>query len=82
LTKDVNLTGSYSTQRFGGAYGTTLTQNISERKNYYTGGLTYNIPHTNSSLSFLERHYQYNDAVVQNFNFVQNRQDINFTVRF
>jgi S-layer homology domain len=82
LTKDLNLNGSYSTQRYGGSDGTTITQNISERKDYYTGGLTYNIPKTNSSLSFLARHYSYTDDVVQNFNFGQNRQDINFTVRF
>jgi hypothetical protein len=82
LTKDLNLNASYSTQRYGGSDGTVLTQNISERKDYYTGGLTYNIPKTNSSLSFLERHYAYTDDVVQNFNFSENRQDLNFTVRF
>jgi len=82
LSKNFNLTGSYSDQRYGGSYGTTLGQNISERKDYYTGGLVYNIPNSNSSLSFLARHYQYNDEVVQNLNFSQNRQDINFTVRF
>jgi hypothetical protein len=82
LTKDLNLGGSYSTQRFGGAAGTTLTQNISERKDYYTGSLTYNIPKSNSSLTFLSRHYTYQDQVVPNFNLSENRQDINFTVRF
>jgi len=82
LTHDLNLYGSYSTQRYGGAYGTTLGQNISERKDYYTGGVTYNIPKTNSSLSFLARQYKYTDDVVPNFNFNQTRQDINFTVRF
>jgi len=82
LSRDLNLTGSFTTQRYGGSYGTTFTQNISERKDYYTTGLTYNIPHSNSSLSVLARHYQYNDAVVPNLNLSQNRQDINFTVRF
>jgi hypothetical protein len=82
LTRDLNLNGSYSTQRYGGSYGTTLTQNISERKDYYTGGLTYNIPKSNSSLSILARHYGYTDEVVPNFNYSENRQDINFTVRF
>jgi hypothetical protein len=82
LTKDLNLNGSYSTQRYGGSYATTLGQNISERKDYYTGGLTYNIPKSNSSLSILERHYGYTDDVVPNFNLSENRQDINFTVRF
>jgi hypothetical protein len=82
LTRDLNLNGSYSTQRYGGSYGTTLGQNISERKDYYTGGLTYNIPKSNSSLSILARHYGYTDAVVPNFNYGETRQDINFTVRF
>jgi hypothetical protein len=82
LTRELYLNGSYSTQRYGGANGTTLTQNISERKDYYTGGVTYNIPKTNSSLSFTARHYSYTDDAVQNFNFSQNRQDVNFTVRF
>ncbi len=82
LTRDLNFGASYSTQRFGGAYGTTLGQNISERKDYYTGSLTYNIPKSNSSLTFLARHYSYTDAVVPNLNLEENRQDLNFTVRF
>ncbi len=82
LTKDLVGSASYNTQRFGGAYGTTTNQNISERKDYYTGAVTYNIPKTNSSLSFLARHYGYTDEVVPNLNLSQNRQDLNFTVRF
>jgi hypothetical protein len=82
LGHDLDLGGSYSTQRFGGAAGTTLGQNISERKDYYTGSLTYNIPKSNSSLTFLARHYSYTDDVVPNLNLSENRQDINFTVRF
>ncbi len=82
LTRDVTLNGTYSTQRYGGSYGTTNTQNISERKDYYSGGLTYSIPKTNSSLSFLARRYTYADDVISNTNLSQNRQDINFTVRF
>ncbi|MBD5636010.1 MAG: hypothetical protein IAI49_16195, partial [Candidatus Eremiobacteraeota bacterium] len=49
LTANVTLGASYTTQLYGGSYGTTATQNISERKDYYTGSLTYNIPRTNSS---------------------------------
>jgi len=82
LTRNLTLNGSYSTQRYGGSYGTTATQNISERKDYYTGSLTYNIPKTNSSLTFLARRYNYHDDVLSNYNFGQNRQDINFAVRF
>jgi hypothetical protein len=82
LTKDVTLDGSYSLQSFGGSYGTTLNQNISERKIYYAGTLTYSIPNTNSSLSFLERRYTYTDDVVPSANLGENRQDLDFTVRF
>ncbi|GAC1304375.1 MAG: hypothetical protein NVSMB21_04770 [Vulcanimicrobiaceae bacterium] len=82
LTKDLVGSASYNTQRFGGAYGTTTNQNISERKDYYSGSMTYNIPKTNSSVSFLARHYGYTDDVVPNVNLSQNRQDLNFTVRF
>ncbi|GAC1441251.1 MAG: hypothetical protein NVSMB59_00940 [Vulcanimicrobiaceae bacterium] len=82
LTKDIVGSVSYNTQLWGGAYGTTLNQNISEHKDYLTGAVTYNIPKTNSSLSVGARRYRYNDDVVPNVNFVQNRQDLNFTVRF
>jgi hypothetical protein len=82
LTKDLTLDASYSLQSFGGSYGTTLAQNISERKGYYTGSLTYRIPNTNSSLSLLEQRYSYTDEVVPNANLGENRQDLNFTVRF
>jgi len=82
LTKDLVGSLSYNSQRYGGAYGTTLTQNLSERKDLYTGAVTYNIPKTNSSLSVGARRYSYNDDVIPNFNYVQNRQDVNFTVRF
>jgi hypothetical protein len=82
LTRDLVLNGTYSTQRYGGSYDTTATQNISERKDYYTGSLTYNIPKTNSSLTFLARRFNYHDDVLSNYNFGQNRQDINFSVRF
>jgi hypothetical protein len=82
LTANLTLNGSYSTQRYGGSYETTATQNISERKDYYTGSLTYNIPKTNSSLTFLARRFQYHDDVLSTYNFGQNREDLNFAVRF
>ena len=82
LTRDLALGGTYSTQRYGGSDGTTATQNISERKDYYTGSLTYSIPRTNSSISFVARNYRYVDDVVPSFNYNENRQDLNFTVRF
>jgi hypothetical protein len=82
LTANLTLNATYSTQRYGGEDGTTLSQNISEQKDYYTGGLTYSIPKTNSSLSFTARRYMYTDESLPTYNFQQNREDVNFTVRF
>ncbi len=82
LTKDLGLSLSYNTQRYSGEYGTTLTQNISQRKDYYQGGVSYAIPKTNSSIDFQARQYRYQDDVLPSYNFVQNQQDVNFVVRF
>jgi hypothetical protein len=82
VAKNLGLNFSYTAQRYGGTYGTTLTQSISEQKNYYQGNLTYQIPKTNSSISVQSRNYTYKDDVLPSYNFVQNRQDINFNIRF
>jgi hypothetical protein len=82
VTRDVALALYYSTQHYGGAYGTTGTQNISEHKDFYTGTITYNIPKTTSSIAFQARNYRYVDDVMPSFNLYQNRQDIFITVRF
>jgi hypothetical protein len=82
LTKDLGLNLTYNTQRYSGAYGTTLTQSISQRKDYYQGAVSYTIPKTNSSIDFQTRQYRYVDDVLPTYNFVQNRQDVNFVVRF
>lgn len=82
LTKDVALNASYNTQPFGGSYGTTLGQNISEVKTFSQANLTYKIPKTNSSIQFQARNYHYTDAVVSSYNYNQNREDLNFSVRF
>ncbi|MBC5809569.1 MAG: S-layer homology domain-containing protein [Candidatus Eremiobacteraeota bacterium] len=82
LTRDVALNMSYSTQRYNGSYGTTLTQNISQRKDFATAAVVYNIPKTNSSVQFQARNYRYVDDVISNYNLTQNRQDVIFTIRF
>ncbi len=82
IARNLTLNASYSQQRYGGSYGTTVGQNISERKDYYTGSLTYVLPKTNSSLTFLEQRYEYRDDVLPNYDFGQNRQDLTFSVRF
>ncbi len=82
LTKDVVFGASYNSQRFHGAYGTTLGQNISERKDTYVGSITYNIPRTTSSVAFALRNYRYVDFTLPSFNTNENKEDVNFVVRF
>lgn len=82
LTKDVIFGASYNSQGFHGAYGTTLGQNISERKDTYVGSITYNIPKTTSSVAFALRNYRYTDYTLPSFNNNENKEDINFVIRF
>ncbi|HZO93814.1 MAG TPA: S-layer homology domain-containing protein [Candidatus Baltobacteraceae bacterium] len=82
VTRDTVLGLAYNKQYFHGAYGTTLGQNIDEEKDQYQGTFTYNIPKTTSSIQALFRNDRYTDTVMPTFNFNQNREDLNFTVRF
>lgn len=82
LTKDLVLGLGYNTQTYHGAYGTTVGQNIAQRKDQYQGTLTYNIPKTTSSISALFRNQKYSDNVLPTYNFNQNREDLNFSIRF
>jgi hypothetical protein len=82
VTRDLNLGVAYNTQTYHGAYGTTLGQNISQRKDMYDATLVYNIPKTTSSIGVLFRNQKYTDAVIPTYNFNQNREDLNFSIRF
>lgn len=82
LTKDVIFGASYNSQGFHGAYGTTLAQNISQRKDTYVESITYNIPKTTSSVAFALRNYKYTDYMLPTFNSNENKEDINFVIRF
>jgi len=82
LTKDLVLGVGYNTQVWHGSYGTTAVQNIAQRKDQDQGTLTYNIPKTTSSISALFRNQKYSDNVVPSYNFNQNREDLNFSIRF
>ncbi len=82
LTRDLALGLGYDAQAFHGSYGTTAGQNIAQTKIQYQGTLTYNIPKTTSSISALFRNQKYTDNVLPTFNFNQNREDLNFSIRF
>lgn len=82
VTRDITFGAAYNTQNFHGAYGTTLGQNISQRKDQYDATLVYNIPKTTSSIGVLFRNQKYTDNVIPTYNFNQNREDLNFSIRF
>jgi hypothetical protein len=82
VARNLTLGVNASSQAYRGAYGTTLTQNIAERKDQYQGSLTYNIPKTTSSITAFFRNQKYTDNVLPTYNFNQNREDLNFTIRF
>jgi hypothetical protein len=82
VTRDLVFGLSYNSQTYHGSYATTLGQNIAERKDQYDATLTYNIPKTTSSISALFRNQKYTDSVLPTYNFNQNREDVNFSIRF
>jgi hypothetical protein len=82
VTRDLVFGLAYNSQTYRGSYGTTLGQNIAERKDQYDATLTYNIPKTTSSISALFRNQKYTDSVIPTYNFNQNREDVNFSIRF
>jgi hypothetical protein len=82
VTRDVVFQTSYSDQRFVGSYGTTISQNIGGTKDQVDVGLMYTVPKTSSSVGLTFRNSAYRDAVLPSYNFDQNREDVNFTIRF
>ena len=82
VTRDVVFNTRYSDQRYYGAYGTTIQQNIGGSKDQVDVGLTYTVPKTASSVGLTFRTSTYKDAALSSYNFNQNRGDVNFTIRF
>ena len=82
VTPDLTFNTQYSDQRYFGSYGTTLQQNIGGTKDQVDLGLTYTVPKTSSSVGVNFRNATYHDATLPSFNLNENREDVNFTIRF
>jgi hypothetical protein len=82
VTPDLTFNTRYSDQRYFGSYGTTVQQNIGGTKDQVDVGLMYTVPKTTSSVGLTFRNSTYKDAVLPTYNFNQNREDVNFTIRF
>ncbi|MGZ3515636.1 MAG: hypothetical protein ACXVAM_00515 [Vulcanimicrobiaceae bacterium] len=90
VTRHVTVNLGYDTQHFQGDYNaaaqtgtaSTLVPGIDARKDTYLGNITYQLPHTNSAITFSARQYRYQDNFEPNLNLTQTRADVNFTVKF
>jgi len=72
----------YYEQRYTGEALNTLSQSISQRKLQLTGGVLYNIPNTNASVNLFFNRYEYRDDDAPTWNWVQNKQNLYFSVKF
>lgn len=72
----------YDRAHYQGDYNTTLLPGFDARKDTYLGNVTYQLPNTNSAITFSARQYRFQDAFAPNFNLTQTRADLNFTVKF
>jgi hypothetical protein len=90
VTTHVTVDVGYDTQHLQGGYtatnstvnASTLVPGIDARKETYLGNITYQLPHTNSAITFSARQYRYQDNFIPNLNLTQTRADVNFTVKF
>jgi hypothetical protein len=82
VTRDIALNTRYSDERYFGAYGTTLQQNIGGIKDQIDFGLTYTVPKTSSTVGLTFRNSTYKDAALSSYNLSANGEDVNFTIRF
>jgi S-layer homology domain len=82
VTAALSANLDYIEQRYTGEALNTLSQSISERKLSLTGGVLYNIPNTNASVNLFFNRYEYHDDNASTYDWVQNRQNLYFTVKF
>jgi hypothetical protein len=82
VTSRLTVNGSFSEQLSGGVALDALTQNLTQHKTAYGGGVAYNFPKTNSSIEFFSNKNVYTDDNIPNYNFTENRQNLYFSVKF
>jgi hypothetical protein len=82
VARDLSLTTRISDQRYYGAYGTTLSNNIGGTKDQLDLDLTYTVPNTTSTVGLGYRVSSYKDVVLPSYNFVQSQENVNFSFHF
>jgi hypothetical protein len=72
----------YVDQRYGGDAANTYTQDLSVGTREATFGVLYKIPNTNASINLNFNQYKFLDDLTPSNNWVKNRQNLFFTVKF
>lgn len=78
----LTLNLDYAADRLFGGYGLPGVSNLDSIDNSYGGKLTFDIPHSSSTLSISARQLRYLDSLIPANTSTQTREDVNFTVKF
>lgn len=78
----LTLNLDYAADRMFGGYGLPGVTNLDAFDNSYGGKLTFEIPHSSSTVSISARQLHYLDSLIPANTSTQTREDVNFTVKF
>lgn len=81
LTGRMTLGLQFNRAHYQGDFGSTLLPGYAGMRDTYLGDLTYRLQGS-SALTLTARQYRYQDLLAPDFNVVQTRADLNFTVKF
>lgn len=82
VVNGLTLNLNYASDRMLGGYGMPGLANLDATDNSYGGKLTFEIPHSSSTLSISARQLRYQDNLLPANTSTQTREDVNFTVKF
>jgi hypothetical protein len=82
VVNGLTLNLNYAADRMFGGYGAPGLANLDATDNSYGGQLTFQIPHSSSTLSISARQLRYQDNLIPANTSTQTREDVNFTVKF
>jgi hypothetical protein len=82
VVNGLTLNLNYAADRVFGGYGLPGVTNLDATDNSYGGKLTFDIPHSSSTLSISARQLRYQDFLIPANTSTQTREDVNFTVKF
>ncbi len=82
VVNGLTLNLNYAADRMFGGYGMPGLTNVDATDNSYGGKLTFEIPHSSSTLSISARQLRYEDNLIPANTSTQTREDVNLTVKF